>query len=394
MSAVPLASEWTLDPGVTYLNHGSFGPSPDVVRRARERYSEELQREPMDFFIRRMEDRLDAAMARLGAFVGAAPKNLAFVPNATCAMNVVVASTPLEAGDEVLFTDQEYGSVIRMWGRACGEAGAKTVIASLPSPPSSADEIVAAIMNRVTPRTRLIVVSHITSQTATIFPVEAICRAARQARVPVCIDGPHALAMQPLSLDGLGCDFYCASGHKWLSAPFGSGFLYVAPHRKQTLAPAIMSWGKSLSGRAERWQDEFHWFGTYDPAPFLAMADAIVFLEGAGLAEFRRSTHALARFARTELTARTPAEPVTLDAPEWYGSMVTLRLPQVSPSDAWPGKLHPLQSELWDQHRIEIPVFQRGERVHLRVSCHLYNSEEQIGRLVEALRESVNAGAK
>lgn len=386
MSAA-LRSAWTLDPGIIYLNHGSFGPPPDVVRRARERYSEELAREPMDFFIRRMEDRLDAALTQLGRFIGASSGNLAFVPNATCAMNVAIASTRLEPGDEILFTNQEYGSVVRAWGQAAGRCGAKTVVAPLPLPPPSEEAVVAALIDRVGPRTRMIVVSHVTSQTATVFPVAAICQAARRARVPVCIDGPHALAMRPLTLDALGCDFYCASGHKWLSAPFGSGFLYVAPHRKQSLSPAVVSWGKSLSGRPDRWQDEFHWFGTYDPAPYLAMQDAINFLEEYGLNRFREETHALARYARQQLLAATPAEPVTLDSPEWYGSMVTLRLPHVPVSDAWPGKLHPLQSALWERHRIEAPVFQRAGSVHLRVSAHLYTEPAEIDRLVAAVVE-------
>lgn len=385
-----LRSAWTFAPGVVYLNHGSFGPSPDVVRRARERYSEELEREPMDFFVRRLDERLEAAAARLGAFVGVSAAHLAFVPNATCAMNVVAASIALAPGEEVLLTDQEYGAVVRLWGRRCAAVGARTVVAPLPSPPSSTDEIVAAIAERITNRTRLVVVSHVTSQTATVLPVEAICRAGRERGVPVCIDGPHALAMRPLALERLGCDFYCASCHKWLSAPFGSGFLYVAPHRQQTLVPAITSWGQSLSGRSSRWQDELHWLGTYDPAPYLAVPDAIDFLESVGVEKFRDRTHALAQRARQRLMEVVGAEPLTLDSREWYGSMVTLRLPQLPPSEAWPGRPHPLQTALWERRRIEVPVFQWKQAVHLRVSCQLYNSAEEIELLGQAVREWIS----
>lgn len=389
----PCRREWTFDPGVVYLNHGSFGPSPDVVRRARERYSEELEREPMDFFVRRLEERLDAALARLGSFVGTSPANLAFVPNATCAMNVVAASVELGPGDEVLLTDQEYGAVVRLWGRRCGAVGARTVVAPLPSPPGAPEEIVAAIAGRLSERTRLLVVSHVTSQTATSMPVEAICRAARERGVPVCIDGPHALAMRPVVLDRLGCDFYCASCHKWLSAPFGSGFLYVAPHQKQRLMPAITSWGKSLSGRSSRWQDELHWLGTYDPAPYLAVPDALAFLESVGVEQFRTATHVLARRARQRLMEVVGAEPLTPDGVEWYGSMVTLRLPQLPPSEAWPGTPHPLQTALWERHRIEVPVFQWKQAVHLRVSCHLYNSADDVEMLCEAVRAWIDPPA-
>jgi isopenicillin-N epimerase len=382
-----IASQWTLDPGVAYLNHGSFGPSPDVVRRARERYSEELEREPMDFLVRRMEPRLDQALKVLGRFVGASPGRLAFVPNATCGMNVALATVELKPGDEVLFTDQEYGSVVRAWGGKCAAVGVRTVLAQLPSPPESPESIVDAIFARVTPATRVIVVSHVTSQTATVVPVREICRVARARGIAVCIDGPHALAMQDLKLDELDADFYCASGHKWLAAPFGSGFLYVAPRWQGRLKPAVTSWGRSLTGRPERWQDELHWFGTYDPAPYLAMVDSIAFLEQFGLQKFRDQTHALAHYARTQLIEQFGAEPLTPDTIEWYGSMVTVRLPGVDLINSPRGEMHPLQKYLWVRHRIEVPIVQWKNRVHLRVSCHLYNSTDDVHRLVGALDE-------
>lgn len=404
---------WSLAEGVTYLNQGSFGTSPNSVRDARQRWYAELERQPMDFYVRRLEPLLDDAAAKLGAFVGCRADDLIFVPNATVGMNIVAENVPLGAGDEVLLTDHEYGAVVRIWGRRCSAVGAKTVLARLPQPldansptptrsvsegshPSLTlragdmarhDALVDAIFERVTDRTRLIVVSHVTSQTAAIFPVATICRRARERNVPVCIDGPHALAMVPLNLREIDPDYYTASCHKWLSAPFGSGFLYVKARHKQGLRPAVVSWGKSLSGRPASWKDEFHWFGTYDPSSFLAVADAIAFLEHAGIDDFRRQTHALARYARCRVAEVTGGDPFVPDDPRWYGSMITIPLPRVPRSDAWPGQPHPLQIALWERYRIEVPIFEWQERLCLRVSCHLYNKPADIDRLVEALQQ-------
>ncbi|QDU40279.1 Isopenicillin N epimerase [Maioricimonas rarisocia] len=380
---------WSLQEGVTYLNHGSFGPSPLVVQTERERWSRELERQPMDFLVRRLEPLLDDALAALGRFLGSRPDELTFVPNATVGMNIVANNVQLQPGDEVLLTDHEYGAVIRIWGRFCQAAGARTVLARLPLPLTSVDDVVDTLFEQVTDRTKLIVVSHVTSQTATILPVAAICRRARERGIAVCVDGPHAPAQVPVDLREIDCDYYTASLHKWVSAPFGSGFLYVRPRHKQGLKPAITSWGRSLSGRDPAWQDEFHWFGTYDPAPFLAVPAAVRFLEEIGLDRFRQQTHALVRSARERIMAVTGGEPLTADSPDWYGSMVTLPLPNVPRSDAWPGKPHPLQVALWERYRIEVPVFEWQNRLCLRISCHLYNTPTDIDRLVEALSELV-----
>lgn len=379
--------EWTLEPGVTYLNHGSFGPSPDCVRRAREEWLAALERQPMDFLVRRLEPLLDDAAGKLAAFVGCRGDDLVFVPNATTGMNIVADTIELEAGDEVLLTDHEYGAVVRIWGKRCGRVGAKCVTARLPLPLESHDAVVDAIFNCVTDQTRLIVVSHVTSQTAAIFPIAEICTRARAARIPVCVDGPHAVAMTPLRLSDLGCDFYAASCHKWLSGPFGSGFLYVAPRWRGKLEPGVTSWGKSLSGRDASWRDEFYWPGTYDPTPFLTLPAAIEFLHRVGLEEFRARTHALARYARQAVAGFSGGTPFVPDDPAWYGSMITVPLPNVPRSDAWPGKPHPLQVALWEKFQIEAPVFEWKQTLCLRVSCHLYNRPEDVERLIDALRQ-------
>jgi isopenicillin-N epimerase len=379
--------EWSFPDGVTYLNHGSFGPSPRSVREARHAWCEKLEQQPMDFFLRQMEPALDAASEVLGQVIGADGDDLLLCDNATTGMNIIADSLPLRAGDEVLFTDQEYGAVMRILRRACERAQAKIVVRSLPRPITSADEQVAALMDGVTERTQLIVVSHITSPTAVIFPIEAICRDAAKRGVLVCVDGPHAIAMVPLNLRRLECDFYTASCHKWLSAPFGSGFMYVAKRHQQRLVPPVMSWGGSLGGRPAHWQDEFRWLGTRDPAALLSIPIAIEFLDRVGWDTFRQRTHELARYARQRIVEITQLEPAAPDSSEWYGSMISLPLPPSADPPPKPGHHDRIQDALWERFGIEIPIIHwRGERL-IRVSCHLYNTREHVDRLCHALRE-------
>ena len=380
---------WSLRPGVTYLNHGSFGPSPKSVIAARQAWIERLESEPMDFLVRQLETLLAEARQKLAPFCGTSAENILFVDNATFGMNIVAQSLPLAAGDEILLTDHEYGAVTRIWRRVCEQTGAILKIARLPDPITSRDDVVDAIAMAVTPQTRVAIISHVTSPTAVTLPVAAICRRLRSttSRLRICIDGPHAPGIVPLEIDRLDCDFYAASGHKWLSGPFGSGFLYVHPRMQRQLRPLIVSWGDSLTGAAANWRDEFTWLGTRDPSPFLALPVAVEFLEKIGLETFRETTHSLAQYAREKIVALTRLEPLVPDSPEWYGPMIALPLPAaLSETKSGAGRTHSLQVALWERDQIEIPVTQWRGRRFLRVSCHLYNNREEIDRLTEALR--------
>jgi isopenicillin-N epimerase len=341
----------------------------------------------MEFYLQTMEPAIDEAMSVVGEFVGADPKDLAFVDNATVAMNVVAENTPLKPGDEVLINDHEYGAVFRIWRHKCEISSAKLVTARIAetAPISSVDDVVQPIVQSVTARTKLVVVSHITSPSAIVFPVKEICKAARERGIPVCIDGPHAIAMRDVNLTDIGCDYYCASMHKWLSAPCGSGFLFVRRDRQIGIQPHLTSWGKSLSGRAERWQDVLNWLGTRDPAPFLAIPTAFEFLEGVGLANFRRQTHELAKQCRSRLEEFFGTKCLIPDSIDWYGSMTAVPLPESVPKKSKPNAMHPLQQELRDRFRIEVPVMEYFGHLLLRASFHLYNSAEDIDRLMEAL---------
>ena len=372
-------SEWSLAEGVTYLNNGSFGPTPREVSQARRQWLDRVESDPHGFLVRQLGPCLADCRRRLAVLVGTVADNLVLVENATVAMNVVAASVQLRPGDEVLTNDHEYGAVLRLWERACRRAGAKLVVQPLSVPIASADEVVASLFAAASDRTRLVVFSHVTSPTAIVLPVEALCRRARELGIATCVDGPHALAMLDIQLDRLDCDYYTVSCHKWLCAPLGAGFLYAHPRRQSSIEPALVSWGRPLEGDSPSWRDEFNWVGTRDPSAFLAVPAAIDFLDRAGFDAFRERTHALARYANQTLARSIGAKPLVPDHPDWYGSMISLRL-----SD---GEAEPLQRELWDRHRIEIPIVAwQGQRL-VRPSCHLYTWPEDIDHLARALEK-------
>ncbi len=373
--------QWSLRTDTVYLNHGSFGPPSLPVQGAQQACKARLDSQPMDFFVREYELRWRQARRKLAEFVGSPPEDLVFVENATQAMNVVAHSFPLHTGDEVLLTDHEYGAVERIWRRRCEQTGAILRVANLPQPIESSEQLIAAVVGEITDRTRLLVASHITSPTAVILPVAELCAAARQQGVSTCIDGPHAPAQIAFCLAELGCDFYAASCHKWLSAPFGSGFLYVAPRWQSSIAPPQLSWGLLRPAKPQRWDDEFLWTGTRDPSAYLAVPAAIDFLEQVGMGLFRRRTHWLAQYARRTLTEFATREPLVPDCESWYGSMAHMPLPNVNAPQ--------LQQSLWQRYGIEVPIIDWSGSSWIRVSCHLYNRKSDIDLLAAALRALV-----
>lgn len=372
------SQHWRLRPDTIYLNHGSFGPPPIPVQQARLEWQQRLDEQPMDFFVRQLEPAWFAVRERLAKLVGTTADNLIFVDNATVGMNIVADSFRLSAGEEVLLTNHEYGAVERIWDRACGLVGAQRKTVEMPLPFTTVGETVERIMSAVTPRTRLIVISHITSPTAVTLPVKEVCAAARERGIATCIDGPHALVQEDVALDALGCDFYTASCHKWLSAPFGTGLLYAAPVHQPKIRPPYLSWGRLPPTAPSNWADEFLWNGTRDYAAIFAIPAAIDFIEGIGVKTFRQHAFGLAQYARRQISELTDLTPILPDDPAWYCSMAHVPLP--------PGSRQPLQDELWKQFRIEVPIVEWNGGRYIRVSCHLYNDQGQIDALVRGLR--------
>ncbi|HET8839840.1 MAG TPA: aminotransferase class V-fold PLP-dependent enzyme, partial [Ktedonobacteraceae bacterium] len=237
------ASQFQIRSDLTFLNHGSFGACPRPVFEAYQQWQLRLEEDPVEFLGRRRNDLLREAREQLAMYVGTQADQLVFVENATFGVNIVARSLQLEPGDEVLATDHEYGASDRTWRFLCGQRQVRYINQPIPLPLTSDEEMLEYLWRGVTTRTRVIFVSHITSPTALIFPLEKICQRARAAGILTVVDGAHAPGHIPLHLDELGVDFYIGNCHKWLCAPKGAGFLYARPEHQALLQPLIVSWG-------------------------------------------------------------------------------------------------------------------------------------------------------
>jgi isopenicillin-N epimerase len=387
-----LAGHWGLDPAVTFLNHGSFGACPVHVLELQSRLRAEMEREPVSFLYREFEARWDAARNALSEFLRCDADGLVFVPNATAGVNTVLRSLRLGVGDELLVTDQEYNACRNALEAVAAQVGARVVVASVPFPASSADQVTGAVLSKVTGKTRLLLVDHVTSQTALVNPVERLVRELEGRGVEVLVDGAHAPGMLPLDLSALGAPYYTGNCHKWLCAPKGAAFLYVREDRRRETRPLIVSHGaNSPRDDRSRFLVEFSWTGTHDPTPYLCIPECIRFLGGllpGGWPELMRRNHDLAVEAQAILCERLQVPPPC--PPEMIGSMAAVPLPDAASGPLKPPLyFDPLQDALLERYRIEVPVipWPAWPSRLVRASAQLYNRREEYGRLAAALGE-------
>jgi len=381
---------FVLDPDVTFLNHGSFGACPRSVLAEQQRLRERLEAEPVRFFNREYEPLLDAARHTLGRFVGCDGDDLAFVTNATTAVNAVLRSLEFSPGDELLITSHGYNACNNVVRFVAARTGAVVVVAQVPFPVTSAEEIVEAITRAVTPRTKLAVIDHITSPTAVVFPIAHIVSALEARGVRVLVDGAHAPGQEPLALAALGASYFTGNLHKWTCAPKGAAFLHARRDRQAGLHPATISHGANAQ-RADRsrFRVEFDWQGTHDPTPFLTVPfalDAVAQLVPGGWDEVRARSRALVRQMRDVVLRAIGGQPAVPDA--LLGMMATIALPNaMTGQGALPGMgaLDPLQDALWHRHQIEVPLFSFEGRRCLRLSAHLHSTLADAEKLAAVL---------
>ena len=371
-----------LDPSIVFLNHGSFGACPEPVFEAYQAYQRELEAQPIVFLDRAFRQRMAEARASLAAYLGADPDDIVYVSNATTGLNIVARSLRLSPGDEVLTTNHEYGALDRTWTFLCEKQGASYVRAPVSVPILDAEAVVEAIWSCVTPRTRVLFLSHITSFTGLILPIRELIARARDADILTLVDGAHAPGQIPLDLDALGADAYAGNCHKWMLAPKGSAFLHVRREHHNAVEPLVVSWGwRSEQPGSSRLVDYCEWQGTRDPSAFLAVGDAIRYMEENNWEAVRASCHRLALEARGRIAAITGLTPLCPGTNEWIGQMVSCPVP-VEDADG-------LKARLYDVHRIEIPVIRWEGMTLVRVSVQAYNDPSDLEALYVALEESI-----
>ncbi|MFL6627715.1 MAG: aminotransferase class V-fold PLP-dependent enzyme [Burkholderiaceae bacterium] len=384
-------SHWWLDPSITYLNHGTVGATPRVVLEAQQGWQRRIETQPAAFLFRELmrlvPDEpgaprllLRQAADAVGAFLGARGDDLVFVDNATTGINAVLRSIALAPGDEIVVLDQAYGAVVKAAEFVARAAGARVVVAETPFPVvgDARAAYVDAVERVLTPRTRLAVIDHVSSETALLLPVAGMVAACRARGVPVLVDGAHAPGAIALDIEAIGADWVVANLHKWAFAPRACGLLWVAPARRAALHPPVISWGLDV-GLVQ----EFEWTGTRDPSAMLAAPDGIAFMRDTlGVDAMRAWNHGLAWRMAHALAARWGQPFATPEA--MVGCMASVRLPgRITALGA--AAAPALKDWLFHERRIEAQVLAIRGVPHVRLAAQVYNDETDFERLADAV---------
>jgi isopenicillin-N epimerase len=378
-----MKEHYLLDPNVIFLNHGSFGATPRSVMDAHWAWQIRLERQPVQFITREMLPALKQARQILGNYLNADADDLVYIPNATFGVNIIARSLKLEPGDEILTTDHEYGACENVWKFVGQKNGTIVVKQPICLPMASPAEIVEQLWQGVTPKTKVIFISHITSPTAIRMPVGIICKKAREAGIMTIIDGAHAPGQIPLDLMVMEPDFYLGNCHKWMQSSKGAGFLYTCRELQPLVKPLVVSWGwgeNSSFTSGTQYLDYFEWSGTNDPSAYLSVPAAIQFQEEHYWPAVRHHCQQILADGLKRIDKRTGLETVYSDRAAPFVQMAVVRLPLVR-------EISEFQLQLLQQYSIEVPCIEWNGQHFIRISVQGYNTEEDVDALVAAVEE-------
>ena len=375
-----LADAFLLRRDIVLLNHGSFGACPRPVFEAYQGWQRAFEHHPGGY-VERWLEAMDQAREALADYLATTPDQVGFVTNATMGVNVVAHSLRewLREGDQILATDHEYGACDNAWAYLCSKTGAHYVRHSMVLPVTTPEAWVEAFWAGVTPRTRVVFLSHITSPTALTFPVAQVCQRARAAGILSIVDGAHVPGQRALDLEAVGADFYIGNCHKWLCAPKGSAFIYARREVQHLIEPLIVGHGWQPGRRSPKpLQDYIEQYGTRDLAAFLAVPAAIAFVRAHNWDAVRMRCHALACQARRAVESILATQPICPESFTWFSQMVAIRLPDHADLEA-------LGAILRTRYRIEIPLIHWGRLKLARLSVQAYTTVGDLRTLIGAL---------
>jgi isopenicillin-N epimerase len=373
-----LHENWMLEERVAFLNHGSFGAIPRATFRCQQRWAARVEAEPVEFLIRRYHDLIERTKSAVGQWLGMNNEDFGLVANATEGVNAVLASTRLEPGDELVTTNHVYNAIRQAMRRTAHRWGAAYREIVVQTPVADSDEIVERITAGLTDRTKLLVLDHVTSPTALVFPAERIVVHCASRGVDVLIDGAHAPGMVELDVTNTGAAWYTGNLHKWACCPRSVGFLWTRPDRQSHTHPAIVSHLYEKGYAAE-----FEWLGTRDPSPWLATPTALRLMSRVGWPRIQSHNRALALWASRMLCERWQVKPLTIN-PQMLGAMATLPLPGRL-ANLTEDRAKSLQRSLYHDHQIEVPLTLWQNHWHTRISCQIYNTPKHYERLAIAV---------
>ena len=351
-----LRPQFLLDPDIVFLNHGSFGACPKPVFDEYQEWQRKLETRPVKFQAEEVFTHLENSRRALGEYINCDKDDLVYFPNPTHAVSNLIPCLNLNERDEVLTTDQEYGACDRAWVYYAEKSGFKYIKSEIPLPITSVEEFCQSFWAKATSRTRYVFVSHITSPTALIFPIEKIVKEAKARGIKTIIDGAHVPGHIPLDIKAMDPDYYTGACHKWLCCPKGVSFLYVRKELQNAMRPLVFSWGwgkeynefnASTQLHSEsRYVNIFQWQGTRDMSAFLTVPAAIKFQSQHDWDLVRSRCRGMVLDARNRITKLTGLPQLCPD--DWLGQMATILFP-IADTVAF-------KEQLYDDHQIEIPT--------------------------------------
>ena len=375
-----LKSQFLLRDDITYLNFGSFGACPKPVFEQYQQYQLELEQEPVQFITGNGIRYLEASRKALAQYINCHHDDLVYVTNPSYAVNLVARSMDLKPGDEILTTDLEYGASDKAWQFYCDQAGASYVKTKITLPVDDHQQIVDAISNNITNRTKLIFISHITSSTALRLPVEAIIHMAEDRNIPVFVDGAHAPGQLPIDLNALGAAMYTGACHKWMMTPKGSSFFYANKEWQDKLDPLVISWGyKAMFPSHSRFLDYHQMNGTRDYSAFLTIPEALAFMHQYDWENVKKDCRELVRSNAMQLCELLGTRPLAPLNDDYILQMFAAQIQTHAPEQ--------LHDVLFEKYKIQIPVMRHGDKCYIRYSIQAYNTQQDLDRLLEVLSD-------